>query len=372
MAVVSFQAMANLQSPPREGMAEISRRLWRSDKPGRISDLQLVTEKLSAPGLGEVRVAVKAIGLNFADVFTCLGLYSASPRGSYTPGLEFAGSIEDVGEGVDEEHVGRKVMGVTRFGAYASHINADMKYLRAVPDGWSFAEAAAFPVQGLTMIYALRELGNMKGGQTLLLHSAAGGCGSLALGICKQLKINVIATVGNNNKVQHLVSSWGADFLPEDRIIVRKGGNKIFKEHLVSVLSHMGVEGFDCVLDAIQGDYFYPGYEMMVHGGRYVVYGAASMTPPGDSPNWLTLAWKYLRRPVLDPLKMMSENKSIMAFNLIWMFDKVEKLESLFQELQSLNLSAPLVGQTFDFENAQAALKKLQSGSTIGKVIITC
>lgn len=81
---------------------------------------------------------------------------------------------------------------------------------------------------------------------------------------------------------------------------------------IVSVVEDR-IEGVDCVLDAIQGDYFYPGYEMMARGGRYIVYGAASMTPPGDSPNWLALIWKYFRRPVLDPLKMMSENKSVMV-----------------------------------------------------------
>jgi NADPH:quinone reductase-like Zn-dependent oxidoreductase len=170
------------------------------------------------------------------------------------------------------------------------------------------------------------------------------------------------------------------------------------------LLGGVRIEGFDCVLDAIQGDYFYPGYEMLSRGGRYVVYGAASMTPPGDSPNWLALAWKYLRRPSLDPLKMMSENKSVMvsfsssisiciiivqtslpwknmnvdrvylwqAFNLIWMFDKAEKLEVLFQELSSLNLDAPFVGETFEFENADAALRSLQSGLTVGKVVVSC
>ncbi|MCO5577467.1 hypothetical protein L7F22_031299 [Adiantum nelumboides] len=222
------------------------------------------------------------------------------------------------------------------------------------------------------MIYAIRELGDMKQGQTLLLHSAAGGCGSLALGICKQLRINVIGTVGDPSKVHYLTSRWGPDFLPKDRIILRKEGKQVFKEQLLSVLSQMGSEGVDCVLDAIQGDYFHPGYEVLARGGRYIVYGAASMTPPGNSPNWLSLAWKYFKRPVLDPLKMMSENKSVMAFNLIWMFDKVEKLESLLQELQALNLEAPLIGQIFAFENAQTALKKLQSGLTTGKVVLTC
>mgnify|MGYP007059671231 CR=1 FL=1 len=87
------------------------------------------------------------------------------------------------------------------------------------------------------------------------------------------------------------------------------------------------IEGFDCVLDAIQGDYFYPGYEMLTRGGRYVVYGAASMTPSGDSPNWLALAWKYIRRPVLDPLKMMSESVMVSSTKFIFSFSYTSSLK---------------------------------------------
>ncbi|KAG0592472.1 hypothetical protein KC19_1G254700 [Ceratodon purpureus] len=348
----------------------VTRQIWRSDKPGKISDLKLVTDELAAPAAGEVQVAVKAVGLNFADVFTCLGLYSASPKGVYTPGLEFAGVVAAVGENVESVKVGDRVLGLTRFGAYASHLNVSPKYLRPCPSDWSYAEAAAYSVQALTMFYALRELGNVQEGQTVLIHSAAGGCGTFALGICKQLKAKVVATVGSEDKVKYLVDYWGADFLSYEQIIVRKGGGKIFKDQLAANLSTLGVDGFDCIIDAVAGDYFHPGYESLTRGGRHVVYGASNFTPTGDKPNWLTLAWKYIRRPVIDPMQMMSDNKSVMAFNLIWMFDKVEKMERFFEGLQSLNLRAPLVGHTFPFSKALDALRTFQTGKTTGKVVL--
>lgn len=82
---------------------------------------------------------------------------------------------------------------------------------------------------------------------------------------------------------------------------------------LISCSLFIRVEGFDCIIDAVAGEYFKPGYESLARAGRHVVYGAASFTPTGDKPNWLTLAWKYIRRPVIDPMEMMTDNKSVMV-----------------------------------------------------------
>ena len=73
------------------------------------------------------------------------------------------------------------------------------------------------------------------------------------------------------------------------------------------------MDGFDCIIDAVAGEYFKPGYESLTRGGRLVVYGASNFTPTGDKPNWFSLAWKYIRRPVIDPMEMMSDNKSVMV-----------------------------------------------------------
>jgi NADPH:quinone reductase-like Zn-dependent oxidoreductase len=102
-------------------------------KAGSINDLQLVEYDLPDPGPGEVQVAVKAIGLNFADVFAIWGLYSATPKGIFTPGLEYAGVIHAVGEGVTQHRPGDRVMGVTRFGAYATHLNIGAEYCIPLP-----------------------------------------------------------------------------------------------------------------------------------------------------------------------------------------------------------------------------------------------
>mmetsp|Transcript_61896 Transcript_61896/g.195593 ORF Transcript_61896/g.195593 Transcript_61896/m.195593 type:complete len:157 (+) Transcript_61896:37-507(+) len=145
---------------------------------------------------------------------------------------------------------------------------------------------------------------------------------------------------------------------------------KTWDADLAAALESCGAQGYDIVLDAVSGDYFKGAYNALSRGGRYVIYGAADMTPSGDRVNWLKLAWKYLWRPRLDPLDMMGENKSLLAFNLVWMFDKVELLGELLNELLALNLTPPHVGAAFPFEEAQEAIRTFQSGSTTGKVVL--
>ena len=127
-----------------------TRDVWRIHQPGSLNRLRRETDELEPPGSGHARVAVGAIGLNFADVFACLGLYSATPKGAFVPGLEFAGTVEAVGDGVRVVAPGDQVIGLTRFGGYATHVDADARYLRPLPAGWSFADGAAMPVQAIT------------------------------------------------------------------------------------------------------------------------------------------------------------------------------------------------------------------------------
>ena len=136
------------------------RDVWRIDRAGSLDRVTRRTEDLPDPAAGHARVAVKAVGLNFADIFACLGLYSATPSGSSIPGLEFAGIVEALGPASSDTElravgVGDRVVGVTRFGGYATAIDTDLRYVRPIRAGWSFAEAAAFPVQGLTAWYGL-------------------------------------------------------------------------------------------------------------------------------------------------------------------------------------------------------------------------
>jgi len=335
---------------------------------GSLDRLAQETEPLPEPGPGEVRVAVQAIGLNFADVFACLGLYSATPTGAFVPGLEFAGTVEAVGpvaSGSAGYAVGDRVAGLTRFGAFATAVAVDARYLRLIPAGWDFAQAAAFPVQGLTAWYGLVELGALAPEKVVLLHSAAGGVGQNALAILAAYRAKVVATIGRAAKRDLLVARFG---LAPDQVIVRE--RRGFAAQLDRALHSLGAEGFDLVFDAIAGPYFRPAFERLRPEGRYVVFGAADLMPHGARPNYLALAARYLARPRLDPLKMVAQNRSLMAFNLIWLWDKVERLSEAYAGLARTVQAPPHVGRRFPFAEAKAALRYLQSGESVGKVVL--
>mmetsp|Transcript_1477 Transcript_1477/g.3345 ORF Transcript_1477/g.3345 Transcript_1477/m.3345 type:complete len:443 (-) Transcript_1477:338-1666(-) len=371
----------------------LQRTAWVVNKTGALSGLARVHDEIAAPAEGEVRVRVRAIGLNFADVFSVLGLYQATPPTPFVPGLECCGVVEAVGppaknlpEGtvVPQVSVGDCVMAVARFGAYATVVNVPVHQTHALPAGWSFEEGAGFLVQGLTAFYALSALGNVRRGHTVLVHSAAGGCGLFGLGICKAVGAHAIATVGSASKAA-VIRQRFPEYMPAERIIVRdrkKFGAQVKEAAEMIAVTEGSAEGSvegsesgggcDIVMDAVMGDYFRGGWDNLARGGRYVVFGAADLTPAGDLGvlGWIALAWKYIRRPFVDPMNLPGDNKSVMGFNLIWMFDKTTVLGELLRDLTQLCLPAPKVGQCFTFEELPEALRTFQGGNTTGKCVI--
>ena len=174
--------------------------------------------------------------------------------------------------------------------------------------------------------------------------------------------------IGDASKVETLKERF-----PKLRAIVVRD-RKRFGAQVREACDAVGaVEGVDVVFDATLGDFFSGGWDNLARGGRYVVYGAADMTPRGDSVGvfgWMKLAWKFLKRKKVDPLSLPGENKGILGFNLIWQFDKTEELAALLAELDALKLPAPKVGATFDFEELPDALQLFQTGKTTGKVVV--
>ena len=379
----------------RSGAPTAARRAWVL-KAGSVRSMRLKEKcQLPRPGFGEVLVQVKAIGLNFADVFSVLGLYSATPSGEFTPGLKFSGVVGAIGTDPGLEtsvefasvearrraekvagnfRVGDRVSGVMRFGAYSTEVLAPAHQLRKIPAEWTFEQGAAFNVQALTSYYGLKALGDVKPGQTVLVHSAAGGCGLLALGILKAIGAKAVGTVGTKTKVDVILNRF-PDYIKREQIIVRD--RKRFPAQLRESLDFLESEGFDVVLDAVGGDFFRPGFDSLSPGGRHIIYGAADLTPQADRV-WsifnplvgLRLAYKYLTRPKVDPLQLPADNKSVMGFSLIWMFSHVNVLLDLLEALYAMDLDPPLVGQVFDFEDAPKAIRLFQSGVTTGKVVL--
>ncbi len=344
------------------------RAAWRIDRAGSLDRLRLVEEPLDPPGPGEARVAIRAVGLNFADAFACLGLYSATPRGSFVPGLEAAGTVEALGPpvaGRPTPAVGDRVTVLTRFGGYATAVNADTRYLAPIPPAWSFEAGAAFPVQALTAWYGLVRLGAVSRGQVVLVQSAAGGVGLQALAILARLGAHPVAVVGSAAKIGFLAARHG--LAPESLVLREAGG---YARRLDAALAAHGARGFDVVFDAVLGDWFRPAFARLAPEGRYVLYGAADFMPTGTRRGWPRLAWQWLRRPRLDPLEMISLNRGLLAFNLIWLWESVERVPQAYAALAALELPAPHIGSRHAFDAAPAALLELKSGGTVGKSVL--
>ena len=337
----------------------LARQVYRMPKAGSIKSLELQTEELGQPKADEVCVKVKAIGLNFADIFAMQGLYSATPEGAFIPGLEFSGEIIAVGEAVEEWKAGDRVMGATRFGGYVSQLNIHHRYVIPLPADWSFEEGAGFLVQGLTAYYALTALGNLQRGMTVLIHSAAGGVGILANRICKKYGAYTIGSVGHSGKAGFLLEQENYD-----EVIVRDND---FYEKLSMAL---GDRPLRLIMECIGGKILMQGWKAMAPMGRMVVYGNASFSSHGAKPDYPRLIWKYLKRPKIDPLRLPTQNKSLMGFNLIYLYEQTDMMHQMLQELQALQLKPQHVGHVYSFAEMHEAIHLFQQGKTIGKVVV--
>lgn len=302
---------------------------------------------------------VAACGVNYADVAVRLGYYEAA-KGKYpiTPGFEFAGTVDAVAPDVDGVRVGDRVLGVTRFGGYASAICAPARQLFPLPDGWSFEEGAAFPAVHLTAYYALHRVANARAGQTVLVHSAAGGAGTALVRLARLHGCRAIGVVGSSKKVDY------AKALGCDGVIDRSS------EDLWARADQLAPGGFDAIFDANGLTTLRPGFERLALGGRLIVYGFAELLSRGrEKPNPLALAWRWLNVPRFSPLDMTASNRAVMGFNVVFLFDRAELLAEGMSYLLKAGLPKPAV-TAFSLQDADEAHAALESGTTVGKLVL--
>lgn len=337
----------------------MNRKLYRIHKAGSINNLKLVEERLPEPSSNEVTIEIKAIGLNFADLFAIQGLYSATPKGSFIPGLEYSGVVISKGKNVNEYSIGDKIMGAIRFGAYVTHLNIDQKYILHLPDEYSFEEGAAMIVQPLTAYYSLFELGNLKPNHTVLIHSAAGGVGIYANRIAKHFGAYTIGTIGTESKRNFLINEG------YDEIIVRKDnfGNQLRQA--------LGKRSLNLVLESIGGKIFEASFQALAPSGRIIIYGGAQFMDTSARPNYFNVMYKYLTRPKVDPLSLSDKNRSVMGFNLIYLWEHPKELREMLIKIINMDLQKPHIGKVFSFDKLISALKYFQTGKSIGKVVVT-
>lgn len=309
-------------------------------------------------------VECAGVGVNYADCVVRMGLYSSAKEfvgWPITPGFEFAGRVAQVGAGVTDVAVGDEVLGVMRFGAYASHVVVPSAQLFARPSTMSAQAAAAFPVVALTAWYALHELGAVRSGQTILVHSAAGGVGGTLVQLGRIAGCTVVGVVGHSSKVD------AARQLGATHVIDKSS------EDLWTVAKKHAPKGFDIVLDANGVETLGKSYAHMAPEGRLIVYGFHTMLSKTGRRNWLALAWNFLRTPRFNAIDMTNTNRSVLAFNLSYLFERTDFLRSALTELLALQESGQLQTPTlttYPLEGVADAHRDLESARTIGKLVL--
>lgn len=339
---------------------------------------------------------MRAVGLNFADVYSVLGLYPLAGQPPFTPGFEVSGVVDAVGRNSTSFSVGDRVFALTRFGGYCTVLNVVQSQVVRLKEGWTYAEGAAWPCQALTAWYSLCVLGGIRRGddcrlltsrhKRVLVHSAAGGVGLMLVKLVRAVGGDVVATVGSAEKVRTLTACG----VRPERIFVRGVDDKdaglevAVRKRLAAEKEENGstVEGdedeggVDVVVDGAMGNYFREGWRLLNSGGRYIVMGSASLMPSGalgwmHLRNVLTLAWRFVTRPRLDLVAAINENKSVSAFNLGALFWREEVVKRGLGDLEELcGDKRPMVGRVFDFEEAREALQFFQTGKSVGKLVL--
>jgi NADPH:quinone reductase-like Zn-dependent oxidoreductase len=312
------------------------------------------------PGSGEVRIRVRAAGVNFADILARIGLYPDAPRPPVVVGYEVAGVIDGVGEGVTGLREGDRVVALTRFGGYAESLVVPATQAYHFPDRLSDAEAAAVPVTYLTASIALYRMAALTAGETVLVHNAGGGLGIAATQLARLRRATVIGTAsaGKHDALRRFGVDHAIDYRHGD------------VEADVSRLTRG--RGVDVILDSIGGRSFGASYRMLAPLGRLVLLGISSVSGEKRS------AWRVLRgwwaMTSFEPLSLINRNRGVFGLNLGHLWDERPRLQPLM-ELMMSELGAgrlePVVARTFPLERAADAHRFIQSRSNVGKVVLT-
>ncbi|WP_246258391.1 type I polyketide synthase [Amycolatopsis anabasis] len=294
----------------------------------------------SAPlAAGQVRIAVRAAGVNFRDALNALGMY---PGDAGLPGLEGAGVVLETGPGVTAVSAGDRVMGLLS-GAFGPLAVADERLVVPVPPGWSFAEAAGVPLVFLTAFYALRDLASLRSGESVLVQAAAGGVGMAAVQLARHWGAEVFGTAspGKWDALRecgfddaHLASSRTVGFEAKFRSVT-------------------GGRGVDVVLDSLAGEFVDAGLRLLPRGGRFVEMGKTDVRVPDEvADQYAGVVYR-----AFDLLEAGPERIAEMLAELVGLFEA--------------GALRPLPVTTWDVRRAGDAFRFVSRARQVGKVVLT-
>jgi len=305
-------------------------------------------------GPGQVRIAVAAAGVNFADVMARIGIYPDAPRPPCVIGYEVAGTILELGEGVQGLGNGQRVVAGTMFGGYASQVVVPADDVIGLPEGLTFEQGAAIPVNYATAWAALIGYGSLQRGERVLIHSAGGGVGIAATQIAKRHGAEVYgsASPGKHERIRELGVDHAIDY-------TRSGWET-------------GLPPFDVILDAVGGRSFRRSYALLRAGGRLVAFGASAAVS-GQRRNLFAALSTIARMPRFNMVKQMSESKTVIGLNTLTLWKDRGTLEPWITPVRALledGTIKPVVAGVFSFEDAGDAHTMITERRNIGKVVL--
>ena len=317
-------------------------------EPGGPEVLKPVSMDRPEPAPGEVLIAVKAAGINRPDVFQRLGFYPPPPGAPAHPGLEVAGTIEQLGEGVTQFAVGDAVCALVAGGGYAAYVCAPIETLLPKPEALSFVEAAALPETVFTVWSNVFDRGALKPGETLLVHGGTSGIGTTAIQMASALDHTVYATAGSDEKCEACLT------LGATRAINYK------TEDFVEVIAaETGKKGVDVILDMVGGDYLAKNIDCLALDGRMVF-----------------IAFLHGSRAEADFMKVMLKRLTITGSTLRArpLTDKQAIRDAVQKSVWPLidaGQIKPVVDTVFALEDAAKAHQLMESSTHIGKIVLT-
>lgn len=323
----------------------------------------LVEREVPIPDLGPdgLRIAVRAAGVNFADLLQRAGLYGVTPPRPYAPGFEVAGDVVSVGAAVAGWKAGDRAVALLRHGGYARDVVVAARQAFRYPGSLTPVQAAAAPVVFLTGQVCLFEAARARPGETALILGAAGGVGTAAVQLAVRRGLTVIGTAGSAAKREFVVRDLGAacfDSRGDWESEVRKAAPR----------------GVNVALDPVGGRATRSCVRLMAPLGRVVIFGLSDAMP-GRRRNWITAGLAALRTPRFHPLGLFERNLGVFGVQLLHLWDQEAVLRPALEEIYGGIAAGELrtiVDRTFPLtrDGAVAAHRYLHERRNLGKVVL--
>jgi len=327
---------------------------------GGPENLQLREAPDLQPQAGELRIRVRASGINFADILARKGLYPDAPKLPAVVGYEVSGTIDAVGPQADTGWIGKEVFALTHFRGYADAVVVPQTLTFEKPAALSFEQAAAIPVNYLTAWQLLVVMGALKPGETVLIHNAGSGVGLAAIDIARHIGATIYGTASARKHA----------FLRQRGLHEPIDYTKLDWAREVTRLTQG--RGVELITDPLGGSEWKKSYRALRHTGRLGMFGASTMTE-SRLPGPLKLLKVGLGMPWFNPVALMNQNRSVFGVNLGHLWHEAPKIEAWMKVLvDGVNAGwvRPHVDRTFPLAQAGEAQAYIESRKNTGKVVL--